>query len=124
MIIFSPRLENYQFSQPRYIFLIHGKTIYIFSMSLKKHEADDSGLWWIIFHTIKNLENQKLGSLTLIRINLVSVRFPNLAPIFQFGSNYFYLEKEMVTTFFIPEQTLNMDIYHFNHRPYTVPTRS
>ena len=32
MIIFSPRLENYQFSQPRYIFLIYDSTIYVFSM--------------------------------------------------------------------------------------------
>ena len=29
MIIFSPRLKNYQFSQPRYIFLIYGNTMYI-----------------------------------------------------------------------------------------------
>ena len=32
MIIFSPRLENYQFSQPRWIFLIYGNTIYVFSI--------------------------------------------------------------------------------------------
>ena len=29
MIIFSLRLENYQFSQPRYIFLIYGNTLHI-----------------------------------------------------------------------------------------------
>ena len=28
----SPRLENYQFSQPRQIFLIYGNIIYVFSM--------------------------------------------------------------------------------------------
>ena len=32
MIIFSPRFENYQFSQPRYIFLIYGNTICVFSI--------------------------------------------------------------------------------------------
>ena len=31
MIIFSPRLESYQFSQLRYIFLINGNTIHVFS---------------------------------------------------------------------------------------------
>ena len=34
MIIFSPRLENYQFSQPRSIFLIYDSTIYVFSIYL------------------------------------------------------------------------------------------
>ena len=29
MIIFSPRLENYQFSQPRLMFLIYGNTIHV-----------------------------------------------------------------------------------------------
>ena len=32
MIIFPPRLENYQFSQPRSIFLIYDSTIYVFSI--------------------------------------------------------------------------------------------
>ena len=32
MIIFSPRLENYQFSQPSQIFLIYDSTIYVFSI--------------------------------------------------------------------------------------------
>ena len=29
MIILSPKLENYQFSQPRYIFLVYGNTIHV-----------------------------------------------------------------------------------------------
>ena len=33
MIIFSQRLENYQFSEPRQIFLIYGNTIYVFSIN-------------------------------------------------------------------------------------------
>ena len=36
MIIFSPRLENYQFSQPRLIFLIYGNTMYVFSIYLSR----------------------------------------------------------------------------------------
>ena len=32
MIIFSPRFENYQFSQPRSIFLIYSNTMYVFSI--------------------------------------------------------------------------------------------
>ena len=36
MIIFSPRLENYQFSHPRLIFLINGNTIYVFSIYPRK----------------------------------------------------------------------------------------
>ena len=29
MIIFEPKLEKYRFSQPRWIFLINGNTIYV-----------------------------------------------------------------------------------------------
>ena len=36
MIIFSPRLENNQFSQPRWIFSIYANTLYVFSISLKE----------------------------------------------------------------------------------------
>ena len=32
MIIFSPKLENYQLSQPRKIFLINGNAMYVFSI--------------------------------------------------------------------------------------------
>ena len=35
MIIFSLRLENYQFSQPRQIFLIYRNAIYVFSILVK-----------------------------------------------------------------------------------------
>ena len=39
MTIFSPRRENYQFSQPSYIFLIYGNTIYVFSvLPFTKHQ--------------------------------------------------------------------------------------
>ena len=43
IILFSPRLENYQFSYPRRIFLIYGNTLYVFSTShsslIKIHES-------------------------------------------------------------------------------------
>ena len=34
MIIFSPRLKSYQFSQPPYIFLIYSNTMCVFSISI------------------------------------------------------------------------------------------
>ena len=44
MIIFSPRLENYQFSQPLSVFLIYGNTMYLFSITtLKKERFENMG---------------------------------------------------------------------------------
>ena len=52
MIIFSPRRENYQFSQPRKIFLIYGNTIYVLSISQNlSHDRSYISVFFVFIDT-------------------------------------------------------------------------
>ena len=69
MIISLPRLENYQFYQPRYIFLIYGNTIYVFFIYLF---ITASNILYPVHHnsllkTVKNICEKSLVVYILIK---------------------------------------------------------
>ena len=64
MIIFEPSLENHQFSQPRYIYLIHGNALYLFSiLKIKTAKCKEHVTTAVFYFFLLNLRYTKIFNL-------------------------------------------------------------